>query len=80
MAMRGGGRVRRNESMGFVDAALDGMGGPRSAALLDRLDAATPWDTLAAPIRALPEYNAPGAGHPPWCPVLMLKCLMLLYR
>lgn len=69
--------VRKNESMGFVDAALDGLGGPRSTALLERLDAATPWATLAAPIRALPEYNAPGAGHPPWCPVLMLKCLML---
>jgi len=69
--------VRKNESMGFVDAALDGLGGPRSAALLERLDAATPWATLAAPIRSLPEYHAPGAGHPPWCPVLMLKCLML---
>lgn len=69
--------VRKNESMGFVDAALDGLGGPRSATLLERLDAATPWDKLARPIRSLPEYNAPGAGHPPWCPVLMLKCLML---
>ncbi len=69
--------VRKNEPMGFVDAALDGLGGPRSAALLERLDAATPWETLARPIRALPEYNNDGAGHPPWCPVLMLKCLML---
>jgi IS5 family transposase len=63
--------------MGFVDAALEGLGGPRSGALLERLDAATPWEKLAAPIRALPEYTNPGAGHPPWCPVLMLKCLML---
>jgi hypothetical protein len=69
--------VRKNESMGFVDAMLSELGGPRSAALLERLDAATPWEKLAAPIRALPEYNNPGAGHPPWCPVLMLKCLML---
>lgn len=69
--------IRKNESMGFVDAALDGLGSPRSAALLERLDAATPWENLAAPIRALPEYNNSGAGHPPWCPVLMLKCLML---
>lgn len=69
--------VRKNGSMGFVDAAMADLGGPRSAALLERLDAATPWETLAAPIRALPEYNNPGAGHPPWCPVLMLKCLML---
>lgn len=69
--------VRQNESMGFVDAMLVELGGPRSAALLEKLDAATPWETLARPIRALPEYNNKGAGHPPWCPVLMLKCLML---
>jgi IS5 family transposase len=69
--------VRKNGSMGFVDAMMAELGGPRSAALLERLDAATPWETLAAPIHALPEYNNPGAGHPPWCPVLMLKCLML---
>jgi len=69
--------ICRNESMGFVDAALDGLGATRAATLLERLDAATPWETLAAPIRQLPEYNAPGAGHPAWCPVLMLKCLML---
>lgn len=69
--------VRKNESMGFVDAALDGPGGTRSATLQERLDSATPWDKLSAPIRILPEYNAPGAGRPPWCPVLMVKCLML---
>ena len=69
--------VRKNGAMGFVDAALEGLGGPRSAVLLERLERATPWEKLAAPIRVLPEYNNPGAGHPPWCPVLMLKCLML---
>ena len=69
--------VRRNESMGFVDAMIAELGGPRSASLLERLDAATPWEELAAPIRALPEYTNPGAGRTPWCPVLMLKCLML---
>lgn len=71
------GKIRQNEQMGFVDAALADCGGRRTAALLARLDAATPWDTLAAPIRELPEYRNRGAGHPPWCPVLMLKCLML---
>ncbi len=34
--------VRKNESMGVVDAALAGLGGPRSAALLDCLDSARP--------------------------------------
>ncbi len=69
--------VRKNESMGFFDAVMVESGGPRSAALLEKLDAATPWERLAAPIRKLPEYNNAGAGHPPWCPVLMLKYLML---
>lgn len=76
MAMRKG-KVRSNEALGFVDAMMAELGGPRSAALLEKLDAATPWEQLAAPIRELPEYTNPGAGHPPWCPVLMLKCLML---
>jgi len=69
--------VRQNQSMGFVDAMLAGLGGPRSAALLAKLGAATPWEMFAAPIRALPEYHNPSPGHPPWYPVLMLKCLML---
>lgn len=77
MATRRAAKVRKNESMGFVDAALADLGGPRSGSLLERLDAATPWEAIAAPIRALPEYTNTGAGHPPWCPVMMLKCLML---
>lgn len=67
--------IRKNEQMGFADATL--AGGPRSAALLERLDAATPWRELAAPIYALPEYRNPGPGRPSWDPTLMLKCLML---
>ena len=31
--------VRKNESPGFVDAMMAGLGGPRSATLLERLDA-----------------------------------------
>ena len=66
--------VRKNAEMGFVDCMLDG--GPRSAALLARLDEATPWDKLARPIAKLPEYNNK-EGRPPWSPVTMLKCLLL---
>jgi IS5 family transposase len=69
--------IRKNESMGFVDAMLAELGGPRSAALLRRLEAATPWKEMAAPILALEEYRHEGPGRPPWDPVLMLKCLML---
>jgi len=67
--------IRKNEAMGFVDVML--AGGPRSAAMLARLEEATPWETLAAPIAALPEYTNRGAGRPTWDPVVMLKCLML---
>ena len=66
--------IRKNAAMGFVDCML--AGGPRSAAMLDRLDEVTPWDKLARPIAKLPEYNNKD-GRPPWSPVTMLKCLML---
>jgi IS5 family transposase len=69
--------TRTNAAMGFVDAMLDGLGGPRSAGLLRRLDQATPWATLVEPILQLPEYANRGAGNPAWDPTLMLKCLML---
>lgn len=68
--------IRQNEAMGFVDAALDGAGSTRSAALLERLDRATPWDAIVGPIRALPEYNN-SVGRPAWDPTIMLKALML---
>jgi len=66
---------RKNEAMGFVDVML--AGGPRSVAMLARLEEATPWEALAAPIAALPEYTNRGPGRPTWSPVVMLKCLML---
>jgi transposase, IS5 family len=69
--------TRKNADMGFVDAMLQGLGGPRSAGLLRRLDEATPWATLVTPILKLPEYAHRGAGNPAWEPTLMLKCLML---
>jgi len=69
--------IRKNAPMGFVDIALEDFGSSRTAKLLDTLDAATPWDTLARPITQLPEYKSHGAGRPPWEPTMMLKCLML---
>jgi IS5 family transposase len=67
--------IRKNSDPGFVDAMLEGS--TRTAGLLERLDAATPWRELAAPILRLPEYNNTGAGRPAWDPVVMLKALML---
>tara|TARA_B100000508_G_scaffold8211_1_gene5963 strand:- start:255 stop:1262 length:1008 start_codon:yes stop_codon:yes gene_type:complete len=69
--------IRKNAPMGFADVVLDDLGSTRTSKLLSRLDAATPWDTLAHPIKQLPEYKSHGAGRPPWEPVMMLKAMML---
>lgn len=73
---------RTNAELGLVDAWTAGLGGPRTAALLDRLDEAVAWAALVAPIAALPEYRgrAKGrdkGGRPAWPALTMLKCVML---
>lgn len=67
--------IRKNQAMGFVDCVL--AGGPKSAALLEKLDNATPWKKLARPILHLPEYKTNNVGRPAWDPIVMLKCMML---
>ncbi len=69
--------IRKNAPMGFADVVLDDLGSTRTSKLLSRLDAATPWDQLAHPIKQLREYKDHGAGRPPWEPVMMLKAMML---
>jgi len=69
--------IRKNAPMGFADSIIEDLGSTRTSALLSKLDAATPWDQLAHPIKQLPEYKDHGAGRPPWEPTMMLKCLML---
>jgi IS5 family transposase len=73
---------RKNAEMGLVDGITAELGGPRTSALLDRLDAAVPWAALVKPIAALPEYRAKSAtedkgGRPAWPALTMLKCVML---
>lgn len=68
---------RRSEHPSFVDAVLSQMGGRRTVELLDRLAAAVPWETLAAPIRGLSRNDGPVGGRPTVPVVVMLKCLML---
>lgn len=73
---------RKNAEHGLVDAWTAGLGGPRTAALLDRLDRAVAWDALIEPIAALPEYRAPAkeenkGGRPAWPARTMLKCVLL---
>lgn len=69
--------IRKNAPMGFADVVLEDLGSTRTSKLLARLDAATPWDQLAHPIKRLPEYKPHGAGRPPWEPTMMLKAMML---
>lgn len=69
---------RINRPATFLDHALSDLGGRRIRHLLERLDEVVPWKRLAAPIRALPEYQPnPRGGRPAWPAETMLKCLML---
>ena len=73
---------RINAEHGLVDAWTANLGGPRTAALLDRLDKAVAWDALVKPIAALPEYRGRSdgqnkGGRPAWPALTMLKCVLL---
>ena len=66
----------------FGDLALAGLGGPKTAAMLDKLSASVPWKQLVKPILDLPEYaryiQDPGRpGERPIDAQVMLRCLML---
>lgn len=76
---------RTNAEPGLIDGMTADLGGPRTGALLARLDAAVPWKTLVKPIAALPEYRPRSAkpagedkgGRPAWPALTMLKCVLL---
>lgn len=68
---------RKNAEPGLIDGLTADLGGPRTMALLQRLDAAVPWDVLVAPVRELPVYEHDGAGRPAWSPLTMLRSLLL---
>jgi len=68
---------RTNVAPALIDGLTSDLGGPRTSKLLDRLDAAVPWEKLAKPVLRLPEYRNRGAGRPCWPAVTMLKCLLL---
>jgi len=74
---------RTNAEHGLIDAWTASLGGPRTAALLARLDKAVAWDALVRPIAALPEYRGPAkgepskGGRPAWPALTMLKCVLL---
>jgi len=75
-------KKRATGQTSFGDLACAGLGGPRTIALLEKLDAAVPWKKLAAPILKLREYaqyiqDPSRPGERPIDPLIMLKGLML---
>lgn len=50
---------RTNADQGLIDGMTADLGGPRTAALLTRLDNAVAWGVLVKPVAALPEYRRP---------------------
>jgi len=75
-------KKRATGQSSFSDLAVAGLGGPKTAALLARLDAAVPWEELVGPVLKLPEYAKYIAdpslpGERPIDPRVMLRGLML---
>src|SRR2546421_1731391 len=75
-------KKRATGQSSFSDLAVSRLGGPRTAPLLGKLEAAVPWGKLAAPVLELPEYakyiaDPSRPGERPIDPVVMLRCLML---
>jgi IS5 family transposase len=68
---------RNNAAPALVDGLTSDLGGPRTSKLLDRLDAAVPWEKLTKPVLRLPEYRNRGAGRPTWPAITMIKSLLL---
>lgn len=68
---------RNNADLGLIDGLTADLGGPRTKALLDRLDRAVPGATLVRPVAALPEYRGgEKGGRPAWPALTMLKCVL----
>lgn len=69
---------RTNADQGLIDGLTADLGGPRTAALLSRLDKAVAWAILVKPVAALPEYRGgEKGGRPAWPALTMLKCVLL---
>ena len=69
---------RTNAEHGLIDSMTAELGGPRTAAMLARLDTAVAWKALVTPVLALPEYRGgEKGGRPAWPALTMLKCIML---
>ena len=66
----------------FLDLATANLGGRRTAALLDQVDAFVPWDAIVGPIRQLPTYakyveDPTRPGQRPVDPLVMVRAMFL---
>jgi len=68
-------RERESAQLSFADTVVSQLGGKRTQALLNQLDAAIDWESLAKPIRAV--YRNADGGAPAVPAVMMLKIVML---
>jgi transposase, IS5 family len=68
-------RERESSQLSFADTVVANLGGKRTAALLDALDASIDWESLAKPVRAV--YRNDDGGAPAEPAVMMLKIVML---
>jgi len=68
-------RERESAQLSFADTVVSQLGGKRTQALLNQLDAAIDWETLAKPVRAV--YRNTDGGAPAVPAVMMLKIVML---
>jgi len=70
---------RQTQPHTLIDAVIADIGDPTMTAKLDKLNAAVPWDKLAAPILAT-YGNATDAGGRPNVPVVMMLKVMMLQK
>lgn len=68
-------RERESAQLSFADTVVDRLGGRRTQATLDQLDASIDWKALAGPIRRL--YRNDDGGAPAEPAVRMLKIVLL---
>src|SRR5271168_1394408 len=68
-------RERESAQLSFADTVVSQLGGKRTQALLNQLNAAIDWEPLAKPIRAI--YRNADGGSTAEPVVMMIKILML---
>jgi IS5 family transposase len=68
---------RPSKGLTLADGLLADLGGPRTAGLLARLEAATPWDKLAAVVKPLYRNTTAKGGRPNVPVVVMLKVTLM---